>query len=194
MRDSRSERAGCVGRKGRRIHMIEEIISMKSEETPEAGKKAAKKAKKRGRKAKKQVVAVAKPVKKAGKSARKAEKKIAKKAKKTGRRGRKAAKVVVRKLGAEGAPSILVVGGSEQAEPVWVRYSQMNPAKPSRRPSVPTEIKVGNLVGWRTDNGKDRIGVVQEFRADCAAVGMGGKIEVIRICRLTKLADKVKNV
>lgn len=172
--------------------MIDEIISSKSEETPAAGKKAPKKAKKRGRKAKKQAVAAIKPVKKTKKAAPKAEKKAAKKAKK-GRRGRKAAaKVVVRRFGAEGAPSIMVLGGAEQAEPIWVKYSQMSPAKPSRRPSVPTEIKVGNLVGWRTDSGKDRIGVVQEFRADCAAVGIGGRLEVIRICRLTKLADKVK--
>ena len=175
--------------------MIEEIISTKSGETP-VEKKALKKGKKAGKKAaKKQArkVAIVTAVKPAKKAAKKAAPKAAKKAKRGRKRGRKAAKVVIRKMGAEGAPSILVVGGAEQAEPVWVRYSQMTPAKPSRRPSVPTEIKVGNLVGWRTDSGKDRIGVVQEFRADCAAVGMGGRIEIIRICRLTKLADKVKN-
>ncbi len=172
--------------------MIDELIPSQAEETPEKGRKTAKKVTKRGRKAgKKAAVAVAKPGKKAGKAAPKA----AKKRKKAGRRGRKAArKVVLRKLGAEGAPSIIMVGGAEQAEPIWVRYSQMTPAKPSRRPSVPTDIKVGNLVGWRTDSGKDRVGIVQEFRADCAAVGVGGRLEVIRICRLVKLADKVKKV
>lgn len=179
--------------------MIEEIISGKSEETPEAEKKASKKAKKGGRKAakkaKKAAVAAAKPAKKgkkAKKASVKAEKKAAKKSRKGGKKGRKAGKVMVIPRGAEGAPSILVVGGGEQAEPVWVKYSQMTPAKPSRRPSVPTDIKIGNLVGWRTDSGKDRIGVVQEFRGDSAAIGMGGRIEIIRICRLTKLADKVK--
>ncbi|MEI6634180.1 MAG: hypothetical protein WCP22_10240 [Chlamydiota bacterium] len=174
--------------------MIEESISTKSMESPaekKAVKKALKKGKRAGKKAAKKqarkvaAVAAVKPVKKAAP-------KPAKKAKRGRKRGRKAAKIVIRKMGAEGAPSILVVGGAEQAEPVWVRYSQMTPAKPSRRPSVPTEIRVGNLVGWRTDSGKDRIGVVQEFRADCAAIGMGGRIEIIRICRLTKLADKVK--
>lgn len=176
--------------------MIEEIISGKSEETPEAGKKASKKAKKGGRKAakkaKKVAVAAAKPAKKEKKASVKAGKKAARKSRKGGKKGRKAEKVMVIPRGVEGAPSILVVGGGEQAEPVWVKYSQMTPAKPSRRASVPTDIKVGNLVGWRTDSGKDRIGVVQEFRGDSAAIGMGGRIEIIRICRLTKLADKVK--
>ena len=183
----RRRRVASQGRKGRRIRMLEETISTKGEETPEAGKKAPRKSKKGGRKAAKKrakEVAAPKPVKRS--------KKAAKKGKKGGRKSRKAAKVMVIPRGAEGAPSILVVGGAAQAEPIWLKYSQMTPVKPSRRASVPTNIKVGNLVGWRTDSGKERIGVVQDFRGDCAAIGMGGKIEIIRICRLSKLADKVK--
>ena len=170
--------------------MIDELISSQAEETPKKAKKTAKKAARSGRKVKKQAAAAAaKPGKKAGKAAPKA----AKKQKKAGRRGRKAAKkVVLRRFGEEGAPSILVVGDAAQAEPIWLKYSQMTPAKPSRRPSVPTDIKIGNLVVWRTDGGKERVGIVQEFRADSAAVGVGGRLEVIRICRLIKLADKVK--
>ena len=53
---------------------------------------------------------------------------------------------------------------------------------------------MGNLVGWKTDGGKDRIGVVQEFLSDSAVVGMGGKTELIRIARLTKLSEKVKDL
>lgn len=175
--------------------MIEEIISTKSMETPEEGAKASRKAKKGGKKAakksKKAALAAEKPVK--VKKAKKAASKASRKAKKGGKKGRKAAaKVVVGKLGAEGAPSILLVGAGEQAEPVWVKYAQMTPAKPSKRPTIPTDVKIGNLVGWRTDGGKDRIGIVQEFRADSAVLNVGGRVEVIRICRLIKLADKVK--
>jgi hypothetical protein len=53
---------------------------------------------------------------------------------------------------------------------------------------------VGNLVGWKTESGKDRLGVVQEFLGDSAVVGMGGKNEIIRIARLTRLASKVKEL
>ena len=38
------------------------------------------------------------------------------------------------------------------------------------------------------------LGVVQEFLGDSAVVGMGGKNEIIRIARLTRLASKVKEL
>jgi uncharacterized protein YijF (DUF1287 family) len=119
--------------------------------------------------------------------------KLGKKAKKVstkrGRRGVKRSKAVKvsRKV-----PTIMVVGSGAKAEPVWWQYAQKAPVKPSTRPSVPTDIRVGNLVGWKTDSGKDRIGIVREFIGDAARVGIGGKSEVIRIARLTKLAEKVK--
>ena len=94
-----------------------------------AKKKPAKKAV-----AKKAVKKAVKPV------AKKAAPKAAKKAKRGRKRGRKAAKVVIRKMGAEGAPSILVVGGAEPTEPIWVRPRALARsltlagAAPSRQP------------------------------------------------------------
>ncbi|MEJ2744101.1 MAG: hypothetical protein P8123_00180, partial [bacterium] len=90
------------------------------------------------------------------------------------------------------APTILLLEEHGRVEPVWIKYAQMTSAKPSKRPSVPTNIRIGSLVGWKTDGGKDRIGVVQEFIADSAVIGIRGKTELIRIIRLTKLSGKAK--
>jgi uncharacterized protein YijF (DUF1287 family) len=142
-------------------------------------KKGQKKARKAARKA------AAKPVKKSGK----------KKGRKSALKGRKQiVKIRAKGLRSESAPTILLVGQGGKVEPTWFKYAQMTPAKRSRRPSIPTDIRVGNLVGWKTDGGKDRLGVVQEFLGDSAVVGMGGKNEIIRIARLTRLASKVKEL
>ena len=108
--------------------------------------------------------------------------------------GKQVVKIPANALGPGSAPTILLLKEGGQVEPVWIQYSQMNAAKPRKRPGVPTDIRVGNLVGWKTDGGKDRIGVVQEFLSDSAVVGMGGKTELIRIARLTKLSEKVKDL
>lgn len=129
--------------------------------------------------------ATAKPVKK---SAKKRGRKRALKARK------QIVKITAKGLGSESAPTILLVGQGGKIEPVWLKYEQMTPAKRGRRPSIPTDIRVGNLVGWKTESGKDRLGVVQEFLGDSAVVGMGGKNEIIRIARLTRLASKVKEL
>ncbi|MCX6355525.1 MAG: hypothetical protein NTZ78_11585 [Candidatus Aureabacteria bacterium] len=126
--------------------------------------------------------------KKASKVAVKIEKKIVK------RRGRRASKKALKKISRASTPSILIVGPDGKIEPVWIKYSQMTPAKPSRKPSIPTNIRVGNLVQWTTDGGKERMGIVQEFYGDSAVVGMGGKNELIRIGRLKIIAAKVKTI
>lgn len=160
--------------------MAEEIKAANPAEakTPVAGKRRAKKSKAGKKKA----------VRAAKKAAKKSVAKKRSKAK-TPAKGRKKAKRII---APESPPTILVVGAGSKAEPVWLKYAAMSPQKPSKRPSIPTDIRVGNLVGWRTDSGKDRIGVVQEFVGDAARVGMGGKTELIRVARLTKLAEKVK--
>lgn len=129
--------------------------------------------------------AAAKPVKKSGR----------KKGRKRALKGRKQiVKIRAKGLRLESAPTILVVGQGGKVEPTWFKYAQMTPAKRSTRPSIPTDIRVGNLVGWKTEGGKDRLGVVQEFLGDSAVVGMGGKNEIIRIARLVKLSEKVKGM
>lgn len=158
--------------------MIDEILGGKS---LGAGKKAKPKAKKRGAKKAK----AAKKQKTLKKAAVKKVKKVA------GKRGRKRAP---RKISAKAAPSILVVGSEGKIEPVWIRYSQMTPAKRGRVPGVPTSVRVGNLVRWTTEGGKERMGVVREFCGDSAVVGLGGKNEMIRIARLTIVATKVKEM
>jgi len=123
---------------------------------------------------------------KVSRAAVKGEKKIVK------RRRRRASKKTLNKISRASMPSILVVGPEGKIEPVWIKFSQMTPAKPSRKPSIPTNIRVGNLVQWTTDSGKERMGVVQEFYGDSAVVGLGGKNELIRIGRLKIIAAKVK--
>ena len=162
--------------------------------TEAAGKKgAAKSAKKRApRKAARKARGVKKP-RKIAKKAAPPLKAAKKRGRKAGRRGRKpAVRITAKGMGSGSAPTIFLLGKEGKVEPVWFRYAQMAPAKHSSRPSVPTDIRVGNLVGWKTESGKDRIGIVQEFILDSAVVGMGGRSETIRIARLTKLAEKVK--
>jgi len=138
--------------------------------------------------------------KKVRKAARKAAAKSVKKsAKKKGRKRalkvrKRMVKIPAKGLGTRSAPTILLVGEGGKVEPVWFSYSQMAPTKRSRRPSIPTDIRVGNLVGWKTEGGRDRLGVVREFLGDSAVVGMGGKNEIIRIARLVKLSEKVKKM
>ena len=138
-----------------------------------------------------------KSTKKAGRKA--TAKPVKKSAKKRGRkRALKARKQIVKihakGRGSESAPTILLVGQGGKIEPVWLKYAQIAPAKRSTRPSIPTDIRVGNLVGWRTESGKERLGVVQEFLRDSAVVGMGGRNEIIRIVRLAKLSKRVKEM
>jgi hypothetical protein len=137
--------------------------------------------------------------KSAKKQTRRAAAKRAKKPAKARRRralkvGKQAVKIPPKGLGPGSAPTILLLKEGGRVEPVWIRYAQKAAAKPSKRPGVPTNIRVGNLVGWKTDGGKDRIGVVREFLSDSAVVGMGGKTELIRIARLTKISERVKGI
>jgi hypothetical protein len=124
---------------------------------------------------------------------------VAKRAKKTAKRGKRspktekrAAKISSRGLRPGSAPTILLLKEGGKIEPVWVKYARMAASRPSKRPGIPTNIRVGDLVSWKTDGGKDRIGIVQKFFSDSAVVGMGGKTELIRIARLTRLSDKAK--
>ena len=118
-------------------------------------------------------------------------------ARRTGRKAHRASgkalpRILAKGLPRESAPRVLFLREGGKVEPVWSQYSQMAPAKLSKRPGIPTDIRPRNLVGWKTDCGKDRIGVVQAFMADIAVVLIGGKIEYIRISRLTKLAEKAQ--
>ena len=158
-------------RSSRKVTPSTEEKSMKKK-GPEKARKAARKA-------------AAKPVKKSGK----------KKGRKSALKGRKQiVKIRAKGRRSESVPTILLVGQGGKVEPTWFKYAQMTPAKRSKRPSIPTDIRVGNLVGWKTDGGKDRLGIVQEFLGDSAVVGMGGKNEIIRIARLIKLSEKVKEM
>lgn len=118
-------------------------------------------------------------------------------ASRTGRKARRASRkalprILAKGLPSESAPSVLFHREGGKVEPVWSQYSQMTPAKLSKRPGIPTDIRLRNLVGWKTEFGKDRIGVVQAFMADIAVVLIGGEMEYIRISRLTKLAEKAR--
>ena len=68
----------------------------------------------------------------------------------------------------------------------------MSPAESSTKPSIKTKVRIGHLVAWKTDAGKERIGIVREFRGDSASVGAGGRNELIRIVRLTIVEAKPK--
>ncbi|MDD5556954.1 MAG: hypothetical protein PHN82_06870 [bacterium] len=160
----------------------------------EAAKGPAGKARPAGKKAAKGLKKAAKGLKKAAaKAAAKKTKPAPKRARRARKGGKKTVAVVRRAPARAPAPTILVVGAKQQ-EPVWVRYSQMTPARPSRKPGVPTDIRTGNLVGWRTESGKERVGVVRSFVGDAAAVDVAGRTEIIRISRLGKLADKIKEM
>ena len=150
----------------------EKAIAKKKSPRKKKVKKAAPKKKAAGRK---------KTVKKAAPKKKTAKKKVAKK--KTARK--KAVKPA-------GAPTILIVGAGGQVEPVWYQYSQMPPSEPSTKPGIKTKVRVGHLVSWKTDSGKERIGVVKEFRGDSANVSVGGRNELIRLVRLAIIASKKK--
>jgi hypothetical protein len=101
-------------------------------------------------------------------------------------------RILAKGLRRDSVSRALLLRGGGEAEPIWTEYSRMDPAKLSKRPGIRTDIRLHNLVGWKTDCGKDRIGIVQGFMADIAVVSIGGNTERIRISRLTKLAKKAK--
>jgi len=117
--------------------------------------------------------------------------------KKTGRKPRRIRRKALPRILAKGLPrnsaarTFLLRGGGK-VEPILPKYSRLEPAKLSKRPGIRTAIRLHNLVGWKTDCGKDRIGIVKAFMADIAVVSIGWKTEHIRISRLTKLAGKAK--
>jgi hypothetical protein len=181
-----------VCRYGRRSLMTEEkkvVVEAEGEKESPAKKKVTKKKatrkkspakKKAGRKkspAKKKAAEKKAPAKKKAPKKKRAKKKVA--------AGKKAAKP-------EGAPTILIVGPGGQVEPVWYKYSQMEPAEPSTKPSIKTKVRIGHLVAWKTEAGKERIGIVREFRGDSATVGVGGRNELIRLVRLVIVESKPK--
>lgn len=179
--------------------MAEESVVDRSDEpaekNPTAGgkaagrKRAAKKAPARKKAAKKKTASRKKTA--ARKAAPKRKKAAAKKAparKKAAKK--KGEEMVVVRTTPPGAPTILVVGAEGKVEPIWLKYAQMPPTKPSDRPGIRTKIRVGNVVSWRTDAGKERIGVVEYFRGDSAGVRVGAAVELIRIARLKIVSVK----
>ena len=163
---------------------VQRLMKKESEKVePEVEEKAAPKKKTGGRKKK---VKKAAPKKKA--AVRK--KKVKKAAPKKKAAKKKTAKKKAVKPGA--APTILIVGAGGQVEPVWYQYAQMPPSESSTKPGIKTKVRVGHLVSWKTDSGKERIGVVKEFRGDSANVSVGGRNELIRLVRLAIIASKKK--
>ncbi len=132
---------------------------------------------------------------KAQKAALRAEKKTAKKAaaeaepKKGRKRGRKA-KGKAGKKAAAPASAKLLVPESGDTQPIWYQYAIRPQAPVTKRPSIPTEVKTGNVVAWLTDSGRDRCGVVRGFQDDAALIDVGDRIESIRLSRLQVVAEK----
>ncbi|MDP8247171.1 MAG: hypothetical protein P9M00_03475 [Candidatus Tritonobacter lacicola] len=180
--------------KGKRKE-VQRLMKKESEKAaPEVEEKAAPKKKKGGRK--KTVKKAASKKKAAGR--KKTVKEAAPKKKAAGRK-KTVKKVAPKKKAARkkavkpaGAPTILIVGAGGQVEPVWYQYSQMPPSESSTKPGIKTKVRVGHLVSWKTDSGKERIGVVKEFRGDSANVSVGGRNELIRLVRLAIIASKKK--
>jgi len=169
--------------KGKRKEVQRLMKKESKKAAPEVEEKAAPKKKAAGRKKK---VKKAAPEKKAAgrkKTVKKAAPKRKVSKKKTAKK--KAVKPA-------GAPTILIVGAGGQVEPVWYQYSQLPPSEPSTKPGIKTKVRVGHLVSWKTDSGKERIGVVKEFRGDSANVSVGGRNELIRLVRLAIIASKKK--
>jgi len=164
-----------------------EILDLEKEKKPLApagkrGKKGRAKGKGRG---------------KAKKAAPRAEKKTAQKAasqaepKKGRKRGRKAKGKAGKKAAAITSAKLLIPEGGD-TQPIWYQYAARPQTPVTKRPSIPTEVKTGNVVAWLTDSGRDRCGVVRGFQDDAALIDVGDRIESIRLSRLQVVAEKEK--
>ena len=125
------------------------------------------------------------------KAARKGAKKAA--APEAPKKGRKRGRRAKGKAGKKAQPTAAVKlpspeGGDSQ--PIWYQYAARPQEPVTKRPSIPTEVKIGNVVAWLTDSGRDRCGVVRGFQADAALIDVGDRIESIRLSRLQVVAEK----
>ena len=174
--------------------MVEEKIEINPEleEEKKSSSRAAKGGRRRGRGRRKA---------KAAKAALQAEKKPAKKARKKAaakrgkRRGRKTAAKAGKPAAAPRAPGIpadVLMPPGGDVQPIWYQYAFNPPMPVTKRPSIPTEVKTGNVVAWLTDSGRDRCGVVCGFQDDAALIDVGDRMESIRLSRITVIALKQK--
>ena len=125
------------------------------------------------------------------KAARKGAKKAA--APEAPKKGRKRGRRAKGKAGKKAQPTAAVKlpspeGGDSQ--PIWYQYAARPQEPVTKRPSIPTEVKIGNVVAWLTDSGRDRCGVVRGLQADAALIDVGDRIESIRLSRLQVVAEK----